>query len=112
MLYNNVMATAASERDETLTDFCRANGIRSLALFGSVGRGEDGPGSDIDLLVEFDPEARPGFLALARLAREVSTLMGRPVDLVPRDGLKAAIRAQILREARPLFPAEEAPRAT
>jgi len=57
---------------EELELFCRRNDIDYLALFGSASRGELRPDSDVDLLVEFAPEARIGFMALARMQRELS----------------------------------------
>ena len=72
--------------EERIVEFCRRNHVRSLALFGSALR-EDFPDSDVDLLVEFEPAARFGFLALSRMQRELSDLLGRTVDLVLRDGL-------------------------
>ncbi len=68
-------------------------------------RGELRPDSDFDILVTFAPEARIGFMTLSRMARELSELLGRPVDLVPKDGLKPAIRAAVLAEAEALFAA-------
>ena len=65
---------------EELADLCRRHHVRNLAVFGSTVRGDDRPDSDIDLLVEFQPEARVGFLALGRLQRELSALLGRPVE--------------------------------
>ena len=83
--------------------FCRKHRIRRLFLFGSAARGDFRPESDVDVLVEFEPGARIGFLALARMQRELTTLFQRPVDLVPRAGLKAAIREQILKEEKVLY---------
>ncbi|HUB07597.1 MAG TPA: nucleotidyltransferase family protein [Myxococcales bacterium] len=75
-------------------------GVRSLALFGSVARGTASAGSDIDLLVEFE---RPvGLFAFVGLQQRLTELLGRPVDLVPRDGLKPRLRAAILSEAIPV----------
>jgi len=88
---------------EALSDFCRHHRIRRLSLFGSALRNDFGPNSDIDLLVEFDPEAEVGFLALARMQRELEALLGRPVDLVPRAGLKPVIREEILKSERLLY---------
>jgi uncharacterized protein len=82
---------------------CRRYQVRELSLFGSSLRGEAGQASDIDLLVDFVPEAEVGFLALAAMARELSTLLGRKVDLVPKDGLKPLIRASVLAEAEVVF---------
>jgi hypothetical protein len=68
-----------------ITDFCRRYQVRSLALFGSVLRADFRPDSDVDVLVEFEPAARIGFLALGRMQRELTALFERPVDLVPKD---------------------------
>jgi len=86
-----------------LPAYCRRNGIRRLELFGSATRADFGPRSDIDLLVEFRPEARVGFLAFSRIQRELSELFGRRVDLVPRKGLKPVIASSVLKEAEPLY---------
>ncbi len=86
-----------------LADFCRRNSVCELSLFGSVARGEDRPGSDVDVLVEFSPDARVGFLMLGRMSRELAELAGRKVDLVPKSGLKPMIREQVLDEAEVLF---------
>ena len=73
--------------------------VRSLRLFGSVVRGEIGPDSDIDILVEFEPGARVGLFRFARLQRRLSNLLCRPVDLVTPDALHEALRDRILSEA-------------
>jgi predicted nucleotidyltransferase len=88
---------------QTLAEFCRRHKVQELALFGSAVRGELQPNSDLDLLVTFAPDARVGFLALSRMARELSELLGRPVDLVPKEGLKPAIREAVLAEAETLY---------
>lgn len=90
---------------EELAAFCRINGIQELSLFGSALRQDFGPHSDLDLLVTFRPEARIGFLALARVQRELAELLGRPVDLVPKRGLKPAIRDQVLETSELLYAA-------
>lgn len=79
-----------------INEFCRRNQIKSLALFGSVLRADFRPDSDVDVLVEFQPEARIGFLAMSRMQRELAELFQRPVDLVPKDGLKPLIRDTVL----------------
>lgn len=86
-----------------LPAYCRRNGIHRLELFGSATREDFGPQSDVDLLVEFRPEARIGFLAFSRIQRELSALFGRRVDLVPRAGLKPAIAPSVLKDAEPLY---------
>jgi predicted nucleotidyltransferase len=90
---------------DQLAEVCRRHHVRELAVFGSVARGQSRPDSDIDVLVEFEPDARVGFLALARLAHELTGLFRRKVDLVPKDGLKPRIRDQVLSEAEVLFAA-------
>jgi len=91
--------------EEQIAAFCRRNHVRSLALFGSVLREDFHPDSDVDVLVEFEPGARVGFLALGRMQRELSALFGRPVDLVPRDGLKPMVREEVLPGAEVLYAA-------
>jgi uncharacterized protein len=75
-------------------------GVRNVRVFGSVARGEDRDGSDIDLLVDVDDGV--GLVAIAGLARELADLLGAPVDVVPADSLKRAVRADVLAEALPL----------
>ena len=88
-----------------VVDFCRRNQIRTFSLFGSVLREDFGPDSDVDVLVEFDPKAHIGFMALGRMQRELAELLGRRVDLVPRDGLKPLIRDSVLESAQVLYAA-------
>jgi predicted nucleotidyltransferase len=91
--------------DQELADVCRRHHVRQLALFGSVLRDDFRPDSDIDVLVEFEPQAHIGFLALSRLQRELAALLQRPVDVVPRDGLKPLIREEVLSSAEVLYAA-------
>lgn len=82
---------------EEIARLARRYDVARLALFGSVLRaGEFQPDSDIDVLVTFAPEARVSFLTLARLQRELSALLRRPVDLVPEQGLKPLIRDDVI----------------
>jgi predicted nucleotidyltransferase len=83
--------------------FCRRYKVRRLSLFGSAVRDDFGPESDVDVLVDFEPEARVGFLTLSRMARELSELLGRPVDLVPRSGLKPSIREVVLSQEQVIY---------
>ena len=61
--------------------------MRKLSLFGSILRADFGPDSDIDVLVEFEPDHTPGYLGMVRLQRELSVILaGRRVDLrTPRE---------------------------
>lgn len=90
---------------EELTIFCRRYQVRELALFGSMLRQDYRSDSDVDLLVSFEPAARVTFLTLARMQRELEALLGRTVDLVPKDGLKPVIRDHVLATARVLYAA-------
>ena len=90
---------------EELAHFCRRYQVRELALFGSMLRQDHRPDSDVDLLVSFQPAARVTFLTLARMQRELEALLGRKVDLVPKDGLKPVIRDHVLATARVLYAA-------
>jgi hypothetical protein len=59
-----------------LDDFCRRHGVRKLSFFGSILRSDFRPDSDIDVLVEFEPERVPGFIGLAGMELELSCLLG------------------------------------
>jgi uncharacterized protein len=79
-----------------LGGFCRRHHVRKLSLFGSVLRQDFGPDSDIDVLVEFEPEHVPGFVALHALEQELSGLLGgRRVDLVTERFLNRGIRERM-----------------
>ena len=74
--------------DETrLAELCRRYFVRELAVFGSAARGEMRPDSDVDLLVEFMPEAEVGLLEHAGLMLDLTDLLGRKVDLVSKRAL-------------------------
>ena len=90
---------------EKLAELCHRYQVRELALFGSTLRQDYHPDSDVDLLVSFEPAARVTFLTLARMQRELEALLGRNVDLVPKDGLKPVIREHVLATARVLYAA-------
>lgn len=88
---------------EKVIEVCRAYGTRRIALFGSFVRGEAGPDSDVDLIVDFD---RPtGFLALVRLERELSEVLGRKVDLLTEKGISPHLRDRILNEQQVIYDA-------
>jgi predicted nucleotidyltransferase len=87
---------------ERISEFCRRHHIRRLALFGSVLRADFGPASDVDVLVEFEPDHVPG-LAFFTMQQELSTLIGRPVDLNTPGFLSRYFRESVLKEAEPLY---------
>ena len=74
-------------------------GVRSIALFGSVARGEAGPESDIDILVEYQPDARPDLFEFIDLKEHLEGIVGRRVDLVTPAALHPRLRDRILAEA-------------
>lgn len=84
---------------EQVANFCRKHHITKLALFGSVLTDRFGPESDIDVLVEFDPEHIPGLIALSGIERELSQLLGRKADMRTPNDLSRYFRDQVLREA-------------
>jgi len=90
---------------EQIADLCRRYAIQRLAVFGSALRDDFGPQSDVDVLVEFRPDAHIGFLNLCKMQRELSALLRRSVDLVPQDGLKPVIRDEILSSAKEIYAA-------
>jgi predicted nucleotidyltransferase len=91
--------------DELLADLCRRYAVARLEVFGSSARGDFRADSDVDLLVEFRPGHRVGLLHLAGLQLELQDLLRVAVDLVPRRGLKQAIRDEVLGDARELYAA-------
>ncbi len=73
----------AIPQDE-IADFCRRWRVTELALFGSILRQDFGPGSDVDVLVSFAPDARWSLFDLVRMEDELRAILGREVDLVER----------------------------
>lgn len=70
----------------------RARGVAHVALFGSRARGDQRPGSDTDIMVEFDPMARITVFDYAGLKRDIAAWFDGPVDVVNRDGLKPYVK--------------------
>ena len=77
----------------------RARGIRHAAIFGSVARGENRPESDIDIMIDIDPEAHITIFDYVGLKEYVASLFTGPVDVVDRDALKPHLRAPMVRDA-------------
>ena len=84
---------------ESVNSFCRQNKIKRLAFFGSVIRDDFRPDSDLDILVEFLPEAQVGFLSMARMERELAEIFGRKVDLRTAAELSPYFVAEVLEQA-------------
>jgi uncharacterized protein len=95
-----------TEVDESkLADLCRRYRVRELSLFGSAARGEMRPESDVDLLVEFLPNADVGLVEHAGLMLDLAQLLGKKVDLVSKKALKPLIRDSVLADARLVYAA-------
>lgn len=104
------MNSQVSIPKERLAAFCRANGVKRFAIFGSALREDFGPESDVDVLVEFEPGCTPGLLGVAGMERELSGLFGgRKVDLIERSAVEASRnyirRESILRSAETIYAA-------
>jgi predicted nucleotidyltransferase len=88
-----------------ISQIAREFGVAELCVFGSILRDDFRPDSDIDFLVEFQPQQRASLFTLIRLQHRLEDLLGRRVDLVPKDGLKPAIRASVLAAAHRVYAA-------
>jgi predicted nucleotidyltransferase len=87
--------------DSVLGRFCTRHRIKRLSLFGSTLAGNARAGSDLDLLVEFEPGEEPGLLGFAEIQRELSSLLGgRPIDLRTPQDLSRYFRDEVMRTAR------------
>ena len=85
--------------DKVIQEFCQRNHIRRISLFGSALHGEMRPESDIDLLVEFEPDQEPTLIGLSRMELELSDQLGRKVDLRTPEDLSRYFRAEVLKTA-------------
>lgn len=92
--------TLLQSRRNDILSIAAHHGARNVRVFGSVARGESGPGSDVDFLV--DMEAGRSLFDLGGLLHDLQVLLGVDVDVVTEKGLRPRIRAQVIREAIPL----------
>ena len=85
---------------DKIASFCKKHHIRKLSLFGSVLRDDLGPGSDIDILVEFEPGKVPSFFRLFDMEEELSAILGgRKVDIRTPEDLSRYFRDRVLAAA-------------
>jgi predicted nucleotidyltransferase len=82
---------------------CEEYGVRELALFGSRARGDNRQDSDYDFLVDFREDMRVTLFTLAGLRLSLLDLLGREVDLVPRDAMKPRVAPSVLRDSAVLY---------
>jgi len=90
--------------EEKVVAYCRRNRIRKLAFFGSVLRDDFSADSDIDVLVEFEPDAQIG-LQFFKIEQELSEILGRKVDLNTAGFLSTHFREKVIAEAEVLYDA-------
>jgi len=90
------MPTGIAIDRERIAAFCRRHHMRRLALFGSVLRGDFGPESDVDVLVEFKPGRSVGLIRLAGIERELSVLLGRKADIRTPADLSRYFRDEVV----------------
>ena len=92
--------------DAKLADFCQRWKITELALFGSVLRHDLGPGSDVDVLIAFQPDAPWSLWDLMAARDELQDIFGRRVDLVEKDAIRNPFRRhEILRTHQVIYAA-------
>ena len=96
------MASRLPIDHQAIAAFCRHHHVRRLALFGSVLRDDFTPESDVDVLVEFEPGFVPG-LRFFSMEAELSTILGRKVDLNTPGFLSRYFRDKVLAEAETLY---------
>ena len=88
---------------EALAELCKRYHVRELSLFGSVLRDDFRDDSDVDVLVEFEPEARIGLFRYFDLQSELEGLFCRKIDLVTKRGLKRVIRDDVLASSEVMY---------
>ncbi len=94
----------AIPQDE-ITAFCERNHIRKLSLFGSVLRDDFRPESDVDFLVEFEPDHVPGFITFSKMRLELSDILGRQIDLQTPQSLSRYFRKDVEDRAEKIYSA-------
>ena len=82
-----------------IEEFCKKHHIHKLSFFGSVLRDDFRSDSDVDVLVEFDPNHIPGLIRLAGMEFELSEILGRPVDIRTAQDLSRYFRQEVLHSA-------------
>ena len=87
---------------DQIAEFCRANHIRRLSVFGSILREDFTSDSDVDVLVEFEPGHTPGF-GFITLQDRLTEMLGRQVDLSTPQCLSRFFRERVVAEAEVLY---------
>jgi hypothetical protein len=100
-----VIAQGVELPEAGIAEICRRYQVKALSLFGSAARGQMRPDSDVDLLVEFLPDAEIGLIQHFAAERELSALLGRKVDLVSKRAIRKTLIEEILPQARLIYAA-------
>jgi predicted nucleotidyltransferase len=102
-----MMRSAIELPRNKIAEFCQKWQVTEFALFGSVLRDDFRPDSDIDVMVQFHPDARPKFSTLDQMETELKTIFHRDVDLITRQGIEASRnylrRREILSSAQVIY---------
>ncbi len=88
---------------ETIADFCQRHHIHKLSLFGSVLRDDFRPDSDIDVLVEFEPDAKVSLFDMGGMQLELTELLGREVDFKTAGFLSRYFRQKVIDTAETIY---------
>lgn len=88
---------------DKISSFCKKYHIISLALFGSILTSKFGPHSDVDILVKFDKQHTPNFFQLFDIQEELSSIVGRQVDLRTPNDLSPLFRDEVLLSATTIY---------
>lgn len=99
LYYNTLMNT--EEIKQKITPILSRYGIKRAGVFGSVARGEAGPDSDVDLLVQF--KTVPGLFKYIRLENLLSEKLGKKVDLATEQSLHRLIKPQVLKDLKTIY---------
>ena len=94
---------------EKIAEFCKRNHVQRLSLFGSVLREDFRSDSDIDLLVEFDPDHIPGLIRLAGMEIELTEIMGCKADMRTAEDLSRYFRQDVLNSAEVQYAEKASP---
>ena len=94
------LARAVADRREEILRLAAQHGARNVRVFGSAARGELTPESDVDFLVDLEPDR--SLFDLGGLLVDLQGLLGREVDVATEQGIHEYIRSQVLKEAHPL----------
>jgi uncharacterized protein len=92
-----------TEQLQQIERFCQKYHIRKFSLFGSILRQDFRPDSDIDVLVEFDPQHVPGFITLGAMHVELENILDRAVDIRTAASLSAYFRQEVLDYAQVFY---------